>query len=149
MSRDTEFASEERINASIRVFDRENIPYKSFSIEPIILTSTTCHERIPTITKDASSYIFYRLQQNRWLDSQNNLIYNPRRKDEWGTFLFIPINKTHETINILDNLNKNKHLLPDFFNTIYGEHEISFERSFEALLWHKQLYFNRSQTIVS
>jgi phosphorylcholine metabolism protein LicD len=145
MPRDTEFASEERINASIEKLRANNIPYKTYTIEPITLTPKTFHERIPTITKEASSYVFYRLQQNKWLDSQNELIYNPRRRDTWKTFLFTSSNKTQNIQSILNNLEENKNIIPDFLNTIYGEHEISFERSFEALQWLQELYLEKTK----
>src|SRR5690349_17527457 len=104
MPRDIEFASEFRINASMKIFAQEKIPHITFDIKPISLTPKTFHERIPTINNDTSIYIFYRLKQNQWLDDQNYLIYNPRRDDQWQTFLFTPSNKTSETENILKNL---------------------------------------------
>jgi hypothetical protein len=143
MSRDTEFASESRINQSMKIFAKKKIPHISFVIEPISLTPTTFHDRIPTITKDTSEYIFYCLQKNAWLDSENNLKHNPRRKNTWQTLSSIVFNKTMTSTSILENLDKHKNVFPDFLNTIYGEHEISFERSFEALQWHKQIYNNK------
>jgi hypothetical protein len=44
--------------------------------------------------------------------------------------------------SILENLDKHKNVFPDFLNTIYGEHEISFERSFEALKWLQKFVNN-------
>ncbi|CAF0763546.1 unnamed protein product [Adineta steineri] len=148
MPRDIEFASEARINDSKRVFAEENIPHISYIIEPLCVTSTIFHERIPTITKETSLYIFYRLQQNHWLDPQNYLKYNPRRKNTWQEFLLIPVNKTLISTDISKNLNEHKTILPDFFNTLYGEHEISFERSFEALQWHKNIYDNKTKSVL-
>jgi hypothetical protein len=141
MLRDIEFASEDRINVSMQIFIKEKIPYIGFDIEPIRLTHKTFHDRIPTITDDASHYIYYRLLQNKWLDKQNYLIYNPRREDAWKTFLFT--SKNNQTEEIQKNLEKHQKILPDFFNTIYGEHEISFERSYEALKWHQRVYNSR------
>ncbi len=146
MSRDIEFASEDRINASIKIFIREKIPHISFEIQPISLTSTTFHERIPTITVDTSQYIFYRFQQNQWLDGENCLTYNPRRDDQWQTFLFTPVNKTLKTENITKNLQNHEKTISEFLNTIYGEHEISFERSFEALTWLQNVYNNETSS---
>jgi hypothetical protein len=140
MLRDIEFASEERINVSMNIFAQQKIPYIGFDIEPISLTSKTFHDRIPTIKKETSNYIFYRLQQNKWLDQENYLIHNPRRDMAWQTFLFTPTNKTSETEMILKDLKKHEKIISEFLNTIYGEHEISFERSFEALQWHKDIY---------
>ncbi|UJR30972.1 hypothetical protein I4U23_018484 [Adineta vaga] len=140
MTRDTEFASQSRINESMKHFAEQNIPHKSYAIEPIQVTSTIFHERIPTLTRETSQYIFECLQQNNWLDSENYLKHNPRRRNTWPDFLLLTVNKTHTNSNIFENLNAHKKILPDFFNTIYGEHEISFERSFEALQWHQQIY---------
>jgi hypothetical protein len=148
MSRDIEFASEDRINASMKVFAAQRIPHQSFVIKPISVTSTTFHERIPTITPETSFYVFYRLQQNLWLDGDNYLTNNPRRDDDWQTFLLTPLNRTADTENILKNLQEHEKILPDFLNTIYGEHEISFERSFEALTWLKHVYENYSRSTV-
>jgi hypothetical protein len=145
MLRDIEFASEDRINTSMQIFIREKIPYIGFDIEPISLTSTTFHDRIPTITYDTSHYIFYRLQQNQWLDEENYLLYNPRQKDGWETFLFTQ--KNNQTKKILKNLLKHKKIISEFFNTIYAEHEISFERSFEALKWHQRIYNSQIDSI--
>jgi len=144
MLRDIEFASEERINASMNIFAQQKIPYIGFDIEPISLTSKTFHDRIPTIKEVTSNYIFYRLQQNKWLDQENYLIHNPRRDMAWQTFLFTPINKTSETEIILKDLKQHEKIISEFLNTIYGEHEISFERSFEALKWHKDIYNNNN-----
>ncbi|CAF2470902.1 unnamed protein product [Rotaria sp. Silwood2] len=145
MLRDIEFASEDRINASMRIFAREKIPHASFDIEPIALTRTTFHEHIPTIEKDTARYIFYRFQQNGWLGTYNYLRYNPRRKTTWQEFLFTPNNSTMETKQILQNIQENKQYFPDVLNTIYGEHEISHERAYEALRWHKMIYQNKNQ----
>ncbi len=137
MLRDMEFASQNRINLSMQIFAKEKIPHISFDIEPISLTSITFHQRIPTIKSDTSQYIFYRLQQNHWLDSDNYLIYNPRRYKNWKEFLFTNINETVLTPMILENLHHHKKILEEFLSTIYGQHEISFERSLEALTWLK------------
>lgn len=143
MPRDEEFASEARIKASIKVFIDRNIPYRTYEVGPIKLTPLTFHQRIPTITRETSQYIFFRLEQNKWLDSENLLQYNPRRKDTWRTFLF------SSTINITDgeklsqNLKEHETIIPDFFNTIYGEHEISYEHSYEALKWLLDIYRQR------
>lgn len=134
MVRDQEFASEERINSSRKIFIAESIPHTTFQIEPISLTPSIFHERIPTITDGTSRHLYYRLEQNKWLGLQSHLIYNPRRDNTWQTFLYQESNDI-ETKDHLNNLAKHKDILPDFLNTIYGEHEISFERSYEALKW--------------
>lgn len=139
MVRDVEFASENRINASMKVFANEQIPHIAFKIEPISLTPSTFRERIPTITDDASHYLYYRLQQNKWLDQQNYLVFNPRRVNKWETFLLDATNQTKDIETQLKNIHEHKDILPDFLNTIYGEHEISFERSFEALTWLQKM----------
>jgi hypothetical protein len=140
MLRDTEFASEERIFKSKEIFNEHKIPHITFAIFPISLTRTTFHDRIPKIRIETSRYIFYRLQQNQWLDSLNYLVHNPRRDDTWKTFLFTAKKETYETKRILANINEHKHFFDEFFNTLYGQHEISFENSYEALKWHKDTY---------
>ena len=145
MSRDTEFASESRIHASMRIFARENISHIAFNIESIVLGSRTFRERIPTITPDTSNYIFYRLRQNHWLDSDNCLIYNPRRNQDWRTFLFETNEKAIGASAVLTNLRNHENVIAEFLNTVYGQHEISFERSFEALTWLKR-HSNTSNT---
>ena len=147
MRRDTEFASEARINNSIELFIKQKIPYQSYNISPIPLTGTTFHERIPTITLESSQYIFYRFQQNQWLDTDNTLLYNPRRKKTWESFLLSIVANVTDSSVIRDNLNDHKHILPDFLNTIYGEHEISFERSYEALKWLLDTYSSRQKAV--
>jgi len=139
MLRDIEFATEERINVSQQIFIEQNIPYKSFPIEPIPVKHTTFQHRIPSISTETSRYIFYRFQQNHWLNSYNYLIYNPRRKLSWQSFLFAS-SKDNKDEAMFNNLNKNKDIIFEFINTIYGEHEISYERSFEALQWLKNTY---------
>jgi hypothetical protein len=139
MTRDTEFASEARINESIKVFAKQNIPYISYAIRPISVTFTTFHDRIPTITKETSQYIFHHLQRHQWLDSQNYLKYNPRRRNTWPDFLLLAANKSTTSTSVLNNLEQHRNVLPDFLNTLYGEHEISFERSFEALQWYQRI----------
>jgi hypothetical protein len=139
MLRDIEFATEERINMSQKIFIEQKIPYKSFPVEPIPLTHATFHHRIPSISIETSRYIFYRLQQNHWLNSHSYLIYNPRRKLSWQAFIFASPSD-NKTEDMFKNLIKNKNIIFEFINTIYGEHEISFERSFEALKWIKSSY---------
>ena len=147
MPRDTEFASEARINSSIELFIKQKIPYQAYDVPPIALTGTTFHERIPTINLQSSQYIFYRFQQNQWLDIDNTLLYNPRRKKTWQSFLLsVPANMTDPSV-IRSNLNDHQHVLPDFLNTIYGEHEISFERSYEALKWQLDTYSSRQKAV--
>lgn len=138
MSRDTEFASQTRINAAMQIFARENISHTAFNIEPIPLSSRAFHERIPTITPDTSNYIVYRFRQNNWLDGDNCLLYNPRRNKAWQTFLFESSANISLTADILTNLHDHNTVIEEFLNTVYGEHEISFERSFEALTWLKR-----------
>jgi hypothetical protein len=140
MLRDIEFASEDRINISQQIFNEYKIPQRNFPIEPVAIIHSTFHDRIPSVTTETSSYIVYRLQQNRWLNSHNFLMYNPRRKLAWQTFLFPSSISEGGTKEVLDNLNKNKEIISEFLNTVYGEHEISYERSSEALDWLKQTY---------
>ena len=141
MSRDTDFASKYRINESMQVFSRKNIPCISFEITPIKLTSTTFRDRIPTIEANTSHYIYQLLKQNNWLDSNNYLTYNPRRIDTWKLFVFAETNSTQvEMKEIFRNIITHQNVIAEFLNTIYGEHEISFEHSAEALQWHKNLY---------
>ena len=139
MLRDMEFASEDRINMSTRIFAEQSIPYRMCPIEPISLTPNLFHERIPTVTWETSQYLFYRLQQNQWLNMHNYLIYNPRRKRAWQEFLFKADNKPSRGAPTLTNLNEHQSAIFDFLNTIYGEHEISYERSFEAFKWLLEL----------
>ena len=141
MSKDTTFASKYRINASMQLFSQKNIPYIGFEITPIKLTGTTFRDRIPTINADTSHYIYDYLKENHWLDSNNYLIYDPRLKNTWKSFLFTETRNTLLKMRaILTNLNQHKNIIAEFLNTIYGEHEISFEHSAEALRWHKNLY---------
>jgi hypothetical protein len=145
MPRDTEFASENRINMSVQVFAKEHIPHIVYDIQPISLIASSFHDRTPTITSETSSYLFYRLQQNNWLDGENYLIHNPRRDDDWQNFIFAKINNQSVlTPTIYDNLRKHQTILPDIMSTIYGEHEISFERSFEALKWLQDVLNNQT-----
>ncbi|CAF0952533.1 unnamed protein product [Adineta ricciae] len=139
MARDMEFASEARINESMKIFAEHNIPHISFAITPIPITATIFHERIPTITKETSEHIAYLLRNNNWIDGDTYLRYNPRRRNTWRDFISLTSNKTITNAIILDNINTHQNILPDFFNTLYGEHEISFERSFEALQWHHRI----------
>lgn len=135
MTRDTEFASEQHINESMKVFAREKIPHKSFDIEPICLTTSTFHDRIPTINKDTSEFIFKCFRDNNWLDAYGYFIHNPRRKNTWQEILFPSTKNRTNNAQIVKNLYDHVKVIPDFLNTIYGEHEISFERSYEALTW--------------
>ena len=135
-----EFASEDRINMSVQIFAEQSIPHKTCPIEPISLTPSLFHDRIPSISWETSHYLFFRLQQNQWLNMHNYLMYNPRRKRAWRDFLF---QANHEqTIHggTQQNLNEHQREVFDFLNTIYGEHEISYERSFESLKWLLELY---------
>lgn len=135
MDRDREFASLSRIGASTQTFIREKIPFMMYDIQPIGLTPRTLHDRIPSLTLETSSYIVYRLRQNHLLDAHNYLIHNPRRNNLWQTTLYPTNTDSAIAPTIIENLKNHKNILPDFFNTIYGQHEISFERSFEALTW--------------
>ncbi|CAF1288077.1 unnamed protein product [Rotaria magnacalcarata] len=143
MPRDIEFASEQRINASMDIFARENIPHKSFDIEPIRVTKTTFYDRIPTIGRVTSRYIFNRFEQNHWFDSDFRFIHNPRRTKTWEEFLFSPAANQAGTAEVHKTVNNHKNIIPDFLNTIYGEHEISYERSYEALKWLHDIYQNK------
>jgi hypothetical protein len=144
MLRDTSFASAHRINFSVQIFAKEHIPHIVYDIEPISLISSSFHDRIPTITNETSNYLFYCLQEHHWLDTENYLIHNPRREDSWQKFIFKTTNKNIVTPTIVENLRKHERILPDFFNTLYGEHEISFERSFEALKWLQNFLNNQN-----
>lgn len=148
MPRDIEFASEARINESIKILLEQKIPYKTFPIKPISLTQETFHQRIPNITKQTSQYIFFRFQQNQWLNEEHQFQYNPRRVDTWKTFLFTPNSNKPDMLKITKNLQENEKIIPEFLNTIYGEHEISFQRSYEALKWHLCIYNNKTNCIL-
>ncbi|CAF0796656.1 unnamed protein product [Rotaria sp. Silwood1] len=139
MLRDIEFASEQRINNSIKIFIEQKIPYNTLAIEPIRLTRNTFRERIPSINAKTSQYLFKRLQQNHWLNSYDILMYNPRRKFIWKTFLLPATINDVGNEDIFKNINQNKNQISEFLNTLYGEHEISYERSFEALNWLKEI----------
>lgn len=135
MLRDIEFASEERINVSKQIFRENQILHHAFPIEPVLMQHSTFNERIPSVLLETSNFLFYRLQQNRWINLYNYLTYNPRRKLTWKTFLFPSTNPYTNSDKIWINLNQNQNIIADLLNTIYGEHEISFERSYEALKW--------------
>jgi hypothetical protein len=139
MLRDIEFASEERISVSKQIFVEQKIPCATFPVEPVKLIPMTFHDRIPSISREASRYIFYQLQRNHWLNHGNYLMYNPRRKLAWQTFLFPASNGDIKIAELANSLNANKNNITDFLNTVYGEHEMSYERSFEALKWLKEL----------
>lgn len=145
MQRDIEFASIGRINASAQIFAREGIPHIIYDIEPISILGGSFHARIPTLTMETSNYIFHRLQQNHWLGAENYLIHNPRRNTDWQTFLFSTENKTFIAPGIIRNLRNHQNILGEFLNTVYGQHEISFERSFEALTWLPR-HINKANT---
>ena len=139
MPRDIEFASEERINKSVVIFQEETIPYAMFDIQPISLSSSTFHERIPTISLATSHYLHFRFQMSKWLDNNNRFIYNPRRRDPFiEIFNELSSNMTITT-TISKEIKQHEPILIDFFNTIYAEHEISFERSYEAFKWHLRI----------
>jgi site-specific DNA-cytosine methylase len=140
MLRDAEFATEDRIKISLRIFSEHDIPTKTFPIEPVSVTAETFHRRLPTISTDTSRYIAYRLQQSQWLNSYNYLLHNPRRNLAWQGFLGrFDNNNNAKNKEILANMNQHKGVIVELMNTIYGEHEISYERSFEALRWLRQL----------
>jgi hypothetical protein len=143
MLRDIEFASEDRINISMQVFAEHKIPHKTFPIEPVCLSARTFNDRIPAITRETSNYLFYRLQQNHWLNYHNYLLYNPRRRHTWQTFLFPSTNDALKNEKTFNNINKYKHLIPDLLSTMYGEHAVSYERSHQALKW---LFTSHNQT---
>jgi hypothetical protein len=142
MLRDIEFASESRINISRQIFTEQNIPFNSFPIEPISMTYKTFSDRIPSISQIASNYIYDRLRKYRWLNPYSFLKYNPRRKLTWQSFLLPFSNNDVKDEQIFNDLNRNKQIIIKFLNTIYGEHEISYERSYEALKWLKELYLS-------
>ena len=135
-----EFASEDRINMSVQILAEQNIPHKTSPIEPISLTPSIFHDRIPSIALETSHYLFFRLQLNQWLNAHNYLMYNPRRKQVWKDFLFPNANDQSRREGIQHNLNRHQREICDFLNTIYGEHEISYERSFESFKWLLELY---------
>lgn len=139
MLRDLEFASEDRINFSKNCFVEHQIPHKSLPIEPVVVIHSTFHERIPTVTLETSRYLLFQLQRNRWLNAFNYLVYNPRRKLTWQTFLF-PSSPPKKSETLFDNLQSNREIISQLLNTLYGEHAISFERSYEALKWLKRTY---------
>ena len=41
---------------------------------------------------------------------------------------------------MMKTLKKHESIMPDFLNTLYGEHEISYEHSYEALQWLLDTY---------
>ena len=146
MLRDVEFASESRINVSKKVFLEQQIPFKSFPIEPITLTHSIFHDRIPSLTPETSRFLLYQLQLNRWVNTFSYLMYNPRRKLTWQSFLFPSTPLSNRDV-LYKNLNENRWIISQFLNTIYGEHEISYERSFEALKWLRGIYLtSRNKT---
>ncbi|CAF1394192.1 unnamed protein product [Adineta steineri] len=140
MLRDVEFASEERIKASKQIFMEQNIPCNDFLIEPLQVKPTIFSERVPTINSETSYFIYYLLLRNQWLNTHTYLIYNPRRKLAWQDFLFPQIEQNHTRARIYKSINDHKNEISEFLNTIYGEHEISYERSSEALNWFKELF---------
>jgi len=150
MLRDIEFASEERINISKQIFNENQILYNSFPIEPIAISRTTFNERIPSVLSETSHFLFYRLQQRNWMNFYDYLAFNPRRQLSWKTFLFPSTAPYSNGDKMLKNLNKNHDVICDLLNTIYGEHEISYERSFEVLMWLQNVYrssLNRTDLI--
>ena len=139
MLRDIEFASEERISIFKQIFNENKIPCQNFPIEPVALTHSTFHDRIPSVSNEASRFILYRLQQNRWVNYFNFLTYNPRRKLDWQFFLFPSTPPYTKGEQLVGNLNQNQKSISEFLYTVYGEHSISYERSFEALKWLKNV----------
>lgn len=145
MLRDVEFASESRINISRKVFADQQIPSNSLPIEPITLTHTVFHERIPSITPETSRFLLYQFQVQQWINAFGYLMYNPRRKLTWQSFLFST--SQSPTDKLSQNVHDNREIISQFLNTIYGEHEISYERSFEAFKWLKSVYLiSRNKT---
>ncbi|CAF1395424.1 unnamed protein product [Rotaria sordida] len=140
MLRDIEFASEDRINNSIQIFIEQNIPCNRLAIEPVRITRVTFRDRIPSINIRTSQFLFNRLQQNHWLNPYHVLMYNPRRKFSWKQFLFPSSIAEVKNGEVFNNINQNKFQISEFLNTMYGEHEISYERSFEALQWLEKIY---------
>ena len=146
MLRDIEFASESRISVSKQIFIEHKIPCNTFPIEPVKLIATTFRDRIPSVTRATSRYIYYQLQRSRWLNYHNYLIYNPRHQLSWRGVVFPSTDNDGKDRDLVKNLNDNKDKIIEFFNTIYGEHEISYERSFEALKWLKEVYMASKKT---
>jgi hypothetical protein len=142
MLRDIEFASEDRINISKQIFNEQKIPYNTFPVEPIRLTYKTFSDRIPSISQFTSNYIYDRLRKHRWLNMYYFLKHNPRRKLSWQSFLVPSSLDDVKDQQIFNDLKKNQNIITQFLNTVYGQHEISYERSFEALKWLKQLYIS-------
>ncbi|UJR15666.1 hypothetical protein I4U23_002600 [Adineta vaga] len=140
MLRDIEFASEQRINVSKQIFIEQKIPCITLPIEPVQLTSTTFHDRIPEINRDTSHFLYHQLQRYRWLNQHAYLMYNPRRKFDWQGFLFPSVYNRTLDQQLVKNIHQHKTHITEFLNTIYGEHEISYERSFEAFKWLLDIY---------
>ncbi|CAF1938246.1 unnamed protein product [Rotaria magnacalcarata] len=140
MLRDIEFASEDRINTTQQIFIEEKISVNTLIIEPVRMARTTFRERIPSLSASTSHYLFNRLRGNRWLNGRSYLMYNPRRRFEWQEFLFPPSIDDSTTEEIFNDLKKHKDQIIELLNTIYAEHEISYERSYEALKWLKDVY---------
>ena len=145
MLRDIELASEDRINISKQIFLEQNVPCRSFPVEPISMSSKTFSDRIPSISKPTARYIFNRLQRNHWLNSYNYLLYNPRRKTSWKNFILTVPSDNVIDKSIFKNINDNIELISELLNTAYGEHAITYERGYEALEWTKRVS-NISQT---
>jgi hypothetical protein len=139
MLRDIEFASEERINISKQIFYENKIRSRNFPIEPVVLSHSTFLERIPSVTSEASNFLLYRLQQNQWINYYKLLKYNPRRKLAWQSFLFPSTPPFADGEKLVANLNQNQKSISELLYTVYGEHSISYERSFEALKWLMQV----------
>ncbi|CAF4378468.1 unnamed protein product [Rotaria socialis] len=140
MLRDIEFASEDRINTTQQIFIEEKISVNTLGIEPVRITSATFRERIPSLNSSTSHYLFKRLHRNRWLNGRSYLMYNPRRRIEWQAFLFPSAIDDSTTEEIFNDLKKHKDQIIELLNTIYADHEISYERSYEALKWLKDVY---------
>lgn len=135
MPRDVDFASEERINKSLDIFIKYRVPHIVYDIQPISLSRTTIHERIPSVNELTSEYIFQAFEKKQWLDENKRLIHNPREFDDWKSVMTPEVNSQNISNEIFQNLKENEIHLTEFIGTIYGEHAISFERSHEALAW--------------
>ncbi|CAF1570487.1 unnamed protein product [Adineta ricciae] len=135
MLRDIEFASAQRIDMSKEILRKQNISCTSFPIEPSQLTSTIFHDRQPVITHAASQFLYSQLRQYRWLNNYNYMLHNPRQKLTWQGFLFAMVINQTMSKEVFDNIHTHKPEIYELLNTFYGEHEISHERSYEALKW--------------
>lgn len=135
MLRDFEFVTRKRLHKSIDLFKNHNIPAKLLSIKPVIFSARTCSQRIPSVTLKTSSFIYRALLKHHILSSHNYLKHNPRHYDQWDSIFFNSSPDLNLDEDVRRNFEENRIPLMKFFRVAYGEHETSYERSFEAFQW--------------